>query len=224
MRMQVIAAVLIAVGCGRASGPTRVPVAAPADRRAAPAVDSEGAGASGPWGPAVPAPAVEAQVRAMLHRLGDGAPAPSDLGAVLMLGPGLWSSWQLAGLNSAAGIPVMGRVPVGDRVVVAHGRAVRGAAVAPFVASDVVRATARYFADGEVGPASGDERGLYHAGIAWDIAGEPVTVVRKADETLVVILDDEGRLFELETLGPWHRLMTGTDSEIERYQPAAGPP
>lgn len=216
-------------GCGggaTATAPTTPPPAtAPAPAASAARPDSATVEAApGPWGASVPAPETEARVAAILGRLRDGALAPGDLGTVVTFGAGLWSTWQLAGMGSDAGIPIMSRVAVGGHAVIAHGRAVRAAALAPFMASSAVRGTARYFADGEVGPASAAERQLYYAGIAWEIAGEPLTVVRKPDETLVVVLDEQGQLFQLDTLGPWYRLVTGATSEITQYRPTAATP
>ncbi|MBL8625736.1 MAG: hypothetical protein JNK64_30770 [Myxococcales bacterium] len=227
MRTRLLAAIAIMAGCGGgapATAPTTPPPAtapAPAASAAGPADGTTAEAAAGPWGASVPAPETEARVAAMLGRLRDGALAPGDLGTVVAFGAGLWSTWQLGGMGSDAGIPVMARVAVGDHAVIAHGRAVRGAALAPFMASAAMRGTARYFADGEVGPASAAERQLYYAGIAWEIAGEPLTVVRKPGETLVVVLDEQGQLFQLDTLGPWYRLVTGETSEITQYQPTA---
>lgn len=168
----------------------------------------------------MPAPETETRVAEMLERMRARALGAGDLDKAVLFGPGLWSTWQLAGLNSNEGIPVMGRVRIGDRSVIAHGRAVRFDALPPFMKSDVVTSTAHHFANGEVAPATAAERRLYFTGISWQIAGEPVTVVRKQDETLVVILDDEGRLLHLEILSPWYLLVTGGKSAIEAYQPA----
>lgn len=215
-------------GCGSAAtatAPTTTPPAATGTTAAArPADAATDEAAAGPWGASVPAPETEARVGAILIRLRDGVIAPGDLGTVVAFGAGLWSTWQLAGMASDAGIPVIGRVAVGGHRVIAHGRAVRAEALAPFMANAAVRGTARYFADGEVGPATAAERQLYYAGIAWEIAGEPLTVVRKPDETLVVVLDEQGQLYQLDTLGPWYRLLSGGTSEITQYQPTAAQP
>lgn len=215
-------------GCGggaTATAPTTPPAATAPTADVAPSTSGDhDEAAPGPWGASVPAPETEARVGAMLIRLRDGTVAPGDLGTVVAFGAGLWSTWQLGGMASDAGIPVMARVAVGDHRVIAHGRAVRAEALAPFMASAAVRGTARYFADGEVGPATAAERQLYYAGIAWEIAGEPLTVVRKPDETLVVVLDEQGQLFQLDTLGPWYRLLSSGTSEITQYQPTAAQP
>ena len=215
---------VLALGCGghgRAAtpaAPSSPPQSASAEARPdetrAPATET------GAWGDTVSAPETEARVAAMLGRMRDGALEAGDLRTAVAFGPGLWSTWQLAGLGSSEGIPVVGRVRVRDRVVMAHGRAVRFDALAPFMASNAVRAMARHFADGEIAPATPEERQLYYMGIAWPIAGEPVTVVRKEDETLVVVLDEDGALFQLEILSPWYQLATGGESAIETYQPA----
>jgi|JI10StandDraft_1071094.scaffolds.fasta_scaffold08458_3 hypothetical protein len=242
MRSRWLASIAVMAGCGggaTATAPTTPsPASAPAADAARPAADAArpaadaarpAAGATavpaaGPWGASVPAPETEARVAAMLGRLRDGALAPGDLGGVVVFGAGLWSTWQLAGVASDAGIPIMARVAVGGHRVIAHGRAVRAEALAPFMANAAVRGTARYFADGEVGPATAAERQLYYAGIAWEIAGEPLTVVRKPDETLVVVLDEQGQLAQLDTLGPWYRLLSGGTSEITQYRPTAAQP
>ena len=208
------------LGCGGGGGgsgakPATAPTGATASKPSTADKD-----AAGPWGPSVPSPETEARVATLLVRMRDAKLEAGDLGTAVVFGPGLWSAWQLAGLNSSEGIPSIGRVRMGDRVVMAHGRAVRFDALAPFMASKPVQATATFFADGEIGPASAGERQLYYMGIAWEIAGKPLTVARKGNEVLVVVLDDEDKLFQLELLGPWYRLATGAESEIEKYQPA----
>lgn len=215
---------VLALGCGGRGG-AATPRVQSSPAQSSPAEASreetqESARETGPWGDTVSAPETEARVAAILVRMRDGALDTDDLRTAVVFGPGLWSTWQLAGLGSSEGIPMMGRVRLRDRVVVAHGRAVRFDALAPFMASNTVKATARYFASGEVAPATPAERQLYYMGIAWQIAGKPVTVVRKEDETLVVILDKDGGLFHLEILSPWYQLATGGQSAIEAYQPA----
>ncbi len=218
MRTTLISLCLLALGCGgRGAAATPPAPTSPAEVR-------EPEHEVGPWGATVPAPETEARVAELLVRMRAGALDASDLDKAVVFGPGLWSTWKLAGLNSDEGIPYMARVPIGDRSVVAHGRAVRFDALPPFMKSDVVTSMAHHFANGEVAPATEAERRLYFTGIAWRIAGEPITVVRKQDETLVVILDGEGRLFILEILSPWYQLLTGGESAVEKYQPAAPSP
>jgi hypothetical protein len=167
----------------------------------------------------VPAPEVEARVKELLVRMRDGKLAAADLDTTVMFGPGLWSSWQLAGLDSHEGIPAMALARIGERQIVAHGRVIRFEGLAPFMASKPVTATATFFADGEIGPATALERQIYYMGISWEIKGEPLTVARKDGEVLVVSLSDNGTILQLELLGPWYRLATGVESEIDKYQP-----
>jgi len=172
-----------------------------------------------PWGPSVPAPDIEALVAAQLRRMRDGKLEAGDFKTAVVFGPGLWSSWQLAGLNSSEGIPMMARVKTRGGVVLAHGRAIRFAALAPFMASAVVRDLGARFAGGDIGPANATERQLYYAGISWEITGRPITVARKDGEVLVVVHGDDKDIFHVELLGPWQRLLSGQPSEIEKYQP-----
>lgn len=166
----------------------------------------------------MPSPDTEARVAAQLGRMRDGKLEAGDLDVAVVFGAGLWSTWQLAGLNSSEGVPMVARVKTGDRLVLGHGRAIRFAALAPFMASAVARELGARFSGGEIGPATAAERQVFYYGISWEIAGQPITVARKDGEVLIVLHDDKGRLFYFDVLGPWRRLMAGEPSEIEKYQ------
>ncbi len=235
MRLLALAIVSLAVlfGCSN-SGPTtpnepRAATAAPA-AAAEPAPSPEPAtpappappvvgDPAAPWGPPVPSPDIEALVAAQLGRMRDGKLEAGDFKTAVVFGPGLWSTWQLGGLNSSEGIPMVARVKTRDRMVLAHGRAIRFAALGPFLASAPVRELGARFADGDIGPANATERQLYYAGISWEITGRPITVARKGGEVLVVVHGDGRDIFHVELLGPWQRLLSGQATEIESFQP-----
>jgi len=192
-RVLAIAIATVIAACGGASKPR------PTSSKPPPP-----AAAAGPWGGPVSAPEVEARVKAWLAGVAGGhAEAPG----VLSIGPGLWEILSQDAALAELGIPMSSLVTVGGEQRVLAGRAIRAEQVPVALATRALTATAEYFAEAELGPATEYERRLYYTGIAWEIAGQPITVARREGARLVVIVDD-GTVM-LEELGIWERMFGG---------------
>jgi hypothetical protein len=211
----VLASVLVLAACGGSPAPpaARAPAAPAASAQPpaggeTPAEASTGAKARGPWGASVPDAEDEARAAAWLKGLQDGNATPVE---VILIGPGLWSLLGKDPKLAALGIPVTARVTINGKQMMLDGRAIRNDEVASAYAHPFFVEMGRIFGGGAIAAATEKERALYYEEIAWEIAGQPMTVARSGDEHLLLHFSDD--TIAIELLEAWLMLTRAPETQ-----------
>jgi hypothetical protein len=158
------------------------------------------------WGTPVSAPATETQVMRALADLAHASPgADQHLADLFFLGPALWATLRSIDASlDQLGTPSWAVVPMGDKTKQWQMRSfVDREAVRAIAAHVKLRSVAEAFRVGTARPATLDERQLFYALIAFEIRGQPVTVVEFEGHRLVVFLD-KGRITHMDLLSEYH--------------------
>ena len=149
-------------------------------------------------GPAVPDPDDEARSLAALRAAADGsADAARLFGSVVNVGPGLWA---VVGADLGnAGIPATHWVSQGGGYERREGRVFTGEEVVALLARSAFRKACARAVNGGAHSATEAERAWFYSVNSYEFAGEPISVVgRDPDAVLVDNLD--GRIFYLDLL------------------------
>jgi hypothetical protein len=142
----------------------------------------------------------EERCATMIAAIVDGTDITPYLSDLLIVGPGFTHSMSGDQAKFPYGKAMLMQGTYGGRQMFFLGRGVQDEELVTMLKSSEFREFLRGFKSRDAKPATQAEREIYYSLIAWEIEGQPVTVIRDDTRRLLIHNTDEGKLFWIDMI------------------------